>query len=203
MNLHVDLVYAPNKTKVEVEALKKEPVEWQTVVDPDPDFVKLSIRIKVLSSQVQNSLFRLHITASDSAAETTLEGFSDPIKVVSKPDQIRKKRAAVGEPDLEVPTSKRRARGEEILEQISSARDIQEKNLAVLQQVLDSSAAPLSSDAVIANALTIIFSELSSAPQGQAQNVLQAAIDSLPEHVTSSLTTLLLPALKQLDDSGH
>lgn len=192
LRIRVTLVYAPDSSKVEFDALKKEPVEWQT--DVSGSSVSLQVRIKLLSSQVQNSLFRLQVSATEADdGAAVFEGESEPIKVVSKPDQIRKKRAAVGEPEVELPSSKRRARGEEILEQITSARDTQEKNLELLQKVIDGNATPQ-----LSSLLASVASALLAVPASRRTKALRTALDELAVNSRDALVSFLLPALQPL-----
>lgn len=79
----------------QVDFVKVKPVEHKAKVSGQGSQVFLEVRLKVLTSQHENSLFRVKITAYQT---TTSEGFfpelcvySDAIKVMSKPEQIMKK----------------------------------------------------------------------------------------------------------------
>jgi hypothetical protein len=198
LRMNINLVYAPDRSKVEFEALKKEPVEWLSEVGDD--CLLLQIRVKILSSQVQNTLFRLHIEALDAAGEAIYSGYTEPIKVVSKPDQIRKKRAAVGEPEADVPTAKRRARGEEILEHILQARDTQEKNLQLIEALVHTSDAHAPS---IQDAFTSLSRAVDAAAPSARFRLIQSALSNLSYEERTSLTKFVLPAMQQVADASE
>eukprot|EP01122_Echinamoeba_exundans_P014954 TRINITY_DN690_c0_g1_i3.p3 TRINITY_DN690_c0_g1~~TRINITY_DN690_c0_g1_i3.p3 ORF type:complete len:265 (+),score=48.64 TRINITY_DN690_c0_g1_i3:34-795(+) len=198
LRMNINLVYAPDKSKVEFEALKKEQVEWLSEVSDDS--ILLQIRVKILSSQVQNTLFRLHIEALDNAGEAIYSGYTEPIKVVSKPDQIRKKRAAVGEPEADIPTAKRRARGEEILEHIQHARDTQHKNLQIIEAMVQSTDAhALPVDGALASLVRAVEATAHSA----RSRVIQTALSNLPQDQRVCLTQYILPELQKMADAAE
>lgn len=192
LRLHVDLVYAPDKSKVEFEALKKEPLEWLS--EASDDSIVLQIRVKILSSQVQNTLFRLHIEARDASGEAVYAAYTEPIKVVSKPDQIRKKRAAVGESE-DIPTSKRRARGEEILEYIQHARDTQEKNLQLIESLIQTPQSPASS---VGTALKSLANSVQA--HAAPEESLDTALGQIPSEDLDTLIQYVLPALQRASE---
>jgi len=79
----------------QVDFVKVKPVEHKAKVSGQGSQVFLEVRLKVLTSQHENSLFRVKITAYPTS---NTEGFvpelcvySDAIKVMSKPEQIMKK----------------------------------------------------------------------------------------------------------------
>eukprot|EP00013_Stygamoeba_regulata_P026609 CAMPEP_0177646442 /NCGR_PEP_ID=MMETSP0447-20121125/9776_1 /TAXON_ID=0 /ORGANISM="Stygamoeba regulata, Strain BSH-02190019" /LENGTH=317 /DNA_ID=CAMNT_0019148975 /DNA_START=128 /DNA_END=1081 /DNA_ORIENTATION=- len=97
LSFNTSLVYdaeEPPYTK-QVDFVKVKPVEHKAKVSGQGSQVILEVRLKVLTSQHENSLFRVKITAFQTS---TNEGFtpelsvySDAIKVMSKPEQIMKK----------------------------------------------------------------------------------------------------------------
>jgi hypothetical protein len=85
--------------------------------------------------QMENALFRVKAQASVKGSSEVLEGVSDPIKVVSKPDQIRKKRREANQEPLDVPTQKKRARSEDLIEALAEIRQTQVRSLELLKRL--------------------------------------------------------------------
>lgn len=85
----------------EVEWIKVQPFEYTAKVNADGSATTLECYIHILSSQNENALFRLRIRVSfpaggkkkNNGANTseTLEIFSEPIQVISKPSVLRRK----------------------------------------------------------------------------------------------------------------
>jgi hypothetical protein len=86
---------------------------------PDRAACSVSFRINVLSSQHSNCLFVIRMALGNEVV------FSEPIRSVSKPEQIRKKLAQNGDgvddgADETKPTTKKRARSEELVDLLST-----------------------------------------------------------------------------------
>jgi hypothetical protein len=69
-----------------VHYVSRRPVEYNCIVDPAGDKVKVECTLNVLSSQHEGAHFRLRF----SAASLALQVLSDPIRVVSKQLQLKK-----------------------------------------------------------------------------------------------------------------
>ena len=80
----------------EVSFLKKTPLETKTNLGEDGSFIDLECRISVLSSQHEDMAFRINLIALNPENGLPLEPkihlFTDPIRVVSKPEQGEKKK---------------------------------------------------------------------------------------------------------------
>jgi len=87
------LVYDTDTLK-EVSFVKMKPLEFKCHVNERGDQVTAEIRPKVLTSQLEDMLFRVKFVAVDSARQQIgdLCVFSEPIKVVSKPEQVKKRK---------------------------------------------------------------------------------------------------------------
>eukprot|EP01102_Stenamoeba_stenopodia_P010304 TRINITY_DN3091_c0_g1_i2.p1 TRINITY_DN3091_c0_g1~~TRINITY_DN3091_c0_g1_i2.p1 ORF type:complete len:319 (-),score=68.58 TRINITY_DN3091_c0_g1_i2:256-1212(-) len=78
----------------EVDFVKMKPMEYKSQCNEKEDQYQFEIRLKVLSSQLEDMFFRIRFNLVDLATKTPIPGLSvvsDPIKVISKPDQIKKK----------------------------------------------------------------------------------------------------------------
>jgi len=73
-----------------VDSIRQEPLEYKAHIAEDGASVKVECRIKVLTSQHANSLFRVRFIATCSESNSILQVTSHPVKVVSKPKQAMK-----------------------------------------------------------------------------------------------------------------
>eukprot|EP01090_Pellita_catalonica_P004380 TRINITY_DN14206_c0_g1_i1.p1 TRINITY_DN14206_c0_g1~~TRINITY_DN14206_c0_g1_i1.p1 ORF type:complete len:407 (-),score=65.63 TRINITY_DN14206_c0_g1_i1:147-1367(-) len=84
------------ETNKEVPFFKQRPVEYKGHVNDRADVMNMDVKIKVLTSHCENMLFRLKFACIDPRTNKqfpSLVAFSAPIKVISKPDQLKRKRS--------------------------------------------------------------------------------------------------------------
>jgi hypothetical protein len=74
-----------------VDFVTQEPLKYRTFVSDQGDKATVELRIFVLSSQHEDSLFRVKIGLVDLPSNTTYEITSAPIKCLSKPSLVNKK----------------------------------------------------------------------------------------------------------------
>eukprot|EP01133_Synstelium_polycarpum_P002919 gene2919-3356_t len=89
----VQLVYDSENLK-EVDSATMKPLEYKTRANEDGDQLTVELRIKVLSSQLEDMLFRARVRIIDPRTRKDIPSLSvvtHPIRVVSKPDQVKKK----------------------------------------------------------------------------------------------------------------
>ncbi|EGC33818.1 hypothetical protein DICPUDRAFT_98447 [Dictyostelium purpureum] len=89
----VQLVYDSESLK-EVDSATVKPLEYKTRANEEGDQLTIELRIKVLSSQLEDMLFRAKVKIVDPRTRKETQGLSvitHPIRVVSKPDQVKKK----------------------------------------------------------------------------------------------------------------
>lgn len=72
-----------------VDRVKAEPLTSRIFVVEESEKISCDIKINALSSQHEDSLFRLRVLVVE-AGGTATQAFSDPIKVVSKPSLAKK-----------------------------------------------------------------------------------------------------------------
>jgi len=93
-NVDIKLLYDSELDK-EVDFLKISPLQVKSTLNQTGTKLTLEVRIKVLTSHMENSLFRVGVIVSD---QMTKQGsytiFSEAIKVISKSDQIKKKKTS-------------------------------------------------------------------------------------------------------------
>jgi hypothetical protein len=110
------------------------------VCSPCEDFPTtciVSFRINVLSTQHANSLFTIKFTLENFVI------FSEPIRAVSKPEQIRKKLAQCDPAENRIPVdekNKKRARSEELLEALSCIQQSQQQQTNLITALLNRNA---------------------------------------------------------------
>jgi len=88
------LLYDADNLK-EVDFVKLKPMDVKPHVNDRGDQVTAEIRIKVLTSQLEDMLFRVRLCAIHPITKARIEQLcvvSEPIKVVSKPEQVKKKK---------------------------------------------------------------------------------------------------------------
>jgi hypothetical protein len=90
----VQLVYDCPTLK-EVDFVKLKPMDFKLKPNEDGDQLSVEIRIKVLTSQLEDMFFRVRIALVDPQTMQEVSPLftvlSHPIRVVSKPDQVKKK----------------------------------------------------------------------------------------------------------------
>ncbi len=91
-NLEARLIYNSADRK-EVPFLAKSPLEYFTHFNASGDEVTIEFRIKVLSSQLENSTFLIKVSVKHDAKNA--EVLSAPIRSVSKVQQIQRKKDAI------------------------------------------------------------------------------------------------------------
>lgn len=97
-SLEARLLYDCDQLK-EVDFVKLKPLEYKChASDFDRgDQITVELKLKVLSSQLEDMFFRIRFTALHPVTKQpvpSLTVVSEPIKVVSKPDQVRKKKSS-------------------------------------------------------------------------------------------------------------
>eukprot|EP00026_Physarum_polycephalum_P007920 Phypoly_transcript_07991.p1 GENE.Phypoly_transcript_07991~~Phypoly_transcript_07991.p1 ORF type:complete len:371 (+),score=73.85 Phypoly_transcript_07991:117-1229(+) len=90
----VQLVYDCPTLK-EVDFVKLKPMEFKLKPSDEGDQLAVELRIKVLTSQLEDMFFRVRMAVIDPRTQQEVSPqyivFSHPIRVVSKPDQVKKK----------------------------------------------------------------------------------------------------------------
>lgn len=93
-NLEAKLLYDFDKeedSRLEVTYVKNEPMEYKVIIGEGGYKATFELRIKVLTSQHEDMLFRVRIQAFDPLTQMTFGATSLPIKVISKLTQLKKK----------------------------------------------------------------------------------------------------------------
>lgn len=88
----VKLLYDADLEK-EVDFLSEKPFQYKPTINQSGTKLTLEVRIKVLTSQLEHMLFKVGLKLFDPHSNQLMfEATSDPIKVISKSDQVKKKK---------------------------------------------------------------------------------------------------------------
>lgn len=132
LTLETHLLYDADGMR-EVPYMKQRPVEYKGKVNDKADQMTLDIKISVLSSHCENMCFRLRFQAVDARSGQSfhsLSVLSDPIKVISKPDQITKKGTAPA-----AARKRKRTANDSILESLARIEEQQKEHAKLLATI--------------------------------------------------------------------
>jgi hypothetical protein len=127
-----------------VDYVKIKPVDHKPTVNETGDQVTIELRIKVLTSQHENSFFRVKISLLDPNTgmpyQPPLVCYSDPVKVISKPEQVKKKPSTTANVTATTaPASKKRTVNDLLLETISRIEEQQREHQLMIEKLLRAS----------------------------------------------------------------
>eukprot|EP00005_Dracoamoeba_jomungandri_P001914 CAMPEP_0174262128 /NCGR_PEP_ID=MMETSP0439-20130205/12786_1 /TAXON_ID=0 /ORGANISM="Stereomyxa ramosa, Strain Chinc5" /LENGTH=368 /DNA_ID=CAMNT_0015346777 /DNA_START=106 /DNA_END=1212 /DNA_ORIENTATION=+ len=118
-----------NDSLKQVGFVKTKPLEVKTAISESGDQASLNVKIKVLTSQHEDMFFRVKVRVIEpkSKREFTppLEILSEPIKVISKPKQIRRRR-----------TTKRRSLNDMLIETVQRIEQQQQTQYSVIASLV-------------------------------------------------------------------
>lgn len=131
LTIEANLLYdTPDNSIKEVGWIKVKPLEYQGHMDEHDDLkFKLEVYIKILSSQHEDSLFKLLLRAKDAKTGKLIPGLevtSKEMLVISKPEVLRKKNE---------PRTKKRTRDDVLLEALSRIESKLEQQQQAIQQL--------------------------------------------------------------------
>jgi len=130
-NLEAKLLYdfdRDEEDKLEVSYVKNEPLEYKVSLSDGGFKASVELRIKVLTSQHEDMLFRVRLSAMDPLTGQPFGIITQPIKVISKLTQLK------GKPGKEAPVNqmannKKRTTNDMIANTLSDLhRQLQEQN---------------------------------------------------------------------------
>jgi len=138
VSVDVQLCYDCDGDRV-VDYVRTKPFEYRGIVNEHSDKMTLEVRIKILSSHLEDMLFKLRIRAVDNLTREeipSLCAMSQPIKVVSKPEQVtRLKRTLTGK---KTPRVKKPSTNELMLETLKRIEQQQQEHQSLLQHITQS-----------------------------------------------------------------
>jgi len=84
-----------------VDFVKLKPIEYKCIPNESGDQVSIELRIKVLTSQHEDMFFKVKIQGTDPVSKQeipNLKAITAPIKVISKPEQLKKRQPSAPVP---------------------------------------------------------------------------------------------------------
>jgi hypothetical protein len=112
----------------EVDFVKVKPMEFKSTPSENGQVLETELRIKVLTSQHEDMLFKVRIVGSNPITHEEIPGLSvmsSPIKVISKPEQLKKKQP-----------NKKRTLTDLLVDTISRIEKKQEDQQKVIERLL-------------------------------------------------------------------
>eukprot|EP01114_Cavostelium_apophysatum_P018610 TRINITY_DN579_c0_g1_i1.p1 TRINITY_DN579_c0_g1~~TRINITY_DN579_c0_g1_i1.p1 ORF type:complete len:406 (+),score=108.67 TRINITY_DN579_c0_g1_i1:132-1220(+) len=113
----------------EVDYVKNKPIEFKPVPSQNGNQLDCETRIKVLTSHHEDLLFKIKIQGFNPTTKQEVAGlmiYSFPIKVISKPEQLKKR-----------PPSKKRSLNDMLVETITRIEKKQAEQQALIEKVLN------------------------------------------------------------------
>jgi len=120
-----------------VDFVKVKPIEYKCAPNETGDQVAMELRIKVLTSQHEDMFFKVRIQGLDPVTKQeipNLKVLTCPIKVISKPEQLKKRQPP--------PPSKKRTVNDMVVEAITRIEKQQMEQCVLLEKLMDVVATP-------------------------------------------------------------
>ena len=131
LTLDARLVYDTDGTEKEVDFVKVKPLEVKTLISERGETASVESKIKVLTSQHEDMFFRIKLIALDPRTgqqfRPSFHVLSQPIKVISKPEQLKKK----------APPAKKRTLNDVLVETITRLEQQQQEQAKQLGKLLE------------------------------------------------------------------
>lgn len=140
-SVDVSLLYdTDGPREKEVDFLKVKPLSFKYAVADGGAKAVVELKIKCLTSQHEDSFFRAKLTALDPRTGRefvpSLYALSEPIKVISKPEQLKKRKIA-----------KKRTLTDMLVETVARIERQQQTQAALIERLADAAARPAAASA--------------------------------------------------------
>lgn len=115
-----------------VDFVKIKPIEFKCVPNEAGDQVSIELRIKVLTSQHEDMFFKVSIQGTDPVTKQDIANLrvtTNPIKVISKPEQLKKRQPP--------PPSKKRTVNDMVVEAVTRIERQQAEHTAMMEKLVD------------------------------------------------------------------
>jgi len=194
-----------------IELPKSDPLTYKVFIATTGDRATIECRIYVLTSQHENALFRVKIGAHVGAQ--TVELFSEPIRVLSKPSQIQKeKRKRAGTvttapetpmipstpliPSTPAPPKKTAVFDSAVLDALHRMEQQQREQKQLIEQLLYSKtgvevappvapSTPTDADDSFENAFVKFLNAWNAVPVGDRPSKMRKVLTTAPDHTTT------------------
>jgi len=115
-----------------VDFVKVKPIEYKCVPSEAGDQVAIELRIKVLTSQHEDMFFKVSIQGQDPVTKQDIPNLrvtTAPIKVISKPEQLKKRQPP--------PISKKRTVNDMVVEAVTRIEKQQAEHTLLMEKLLE------------------------------------------------------------------
>jgi len=115
-----------------VDFVKVKPIEYKCVPSEAGDQVAIELRIKVLTSQHEDMFFKVSIQGQDPVTKQdipNLRVITAPIKVISKPEQLKKRQPP--------PASKKRTVNDMVVDAVTRIEKQQAEHTLIMEKLLE------------------------------------------------------------------
>jgi len=158
-----------------VDFVKNKPIEYKGTINDRGDKMTLEIRIKILSSHLEDMFFNLRLRAYDSVTKQEIPSLSTtsfPIKVVSKPEQVA--RIKQGQAGKKVRNPKKRSLNEMMCETMEKIERQQAQQQLLLEKLYNHTFTST-------DPLQLLFNSTKSmcSVPSEPENALEAALQNL------------------------
>jgi len=133
------LLYDTDGGEKGVDFVKVKPIEYKCVPSEAGDQVAIELRIKVLTSQHEDMFFKVSIQGQDPITKQdipNLRVLTAPIKVISKPEQLKKRQPI----PLPPTNSKKRTVNDMVVEAVTRIEKAQSDQTMLMEKLLEVSA---------------------------------------------------------------
>jgi hypothetical protein len=123
----------------EVDFVKVKPVDFKFTPTDNGERLECEVRIKVLTSQHEDMLFKVKVTGHHPITHAEIPGMvtiSSPIKVISKPEQLKKAKQAAPVANVPATTGKKRSNSEVLAEAVARIEAKQEEQQKLITRLL-------------------------------------------------------------------
>jgi hypothetical protein len=213
-----------NGEQREVETLKNAPLEYLAHVDDSGYKAAVECKLGVLSSQHEGAFFRIKFFAVDPLSNTVLEEYSQPLKVISKRNQVKKqmekRKSAVATkteaqthpstPPSPAPVSGavKRAAGSDVAIQDTLQRmeEAQREHFRLLQQLLqkqtEAPQTPQVKDDDFESAFINFLTAYKKLPVEERPNKIRRVLKSMDESATENLSEFVSLSARPTPSTG-
>jgi len=125
------LLYDTDTSEKGVDYVKIKPLEFKPTVNEAGNRLTLEVRIKVLTSHHENNFFRVKIVLLEPTTgqqfHPALVTYSEPVKVISKPEQMKKSKQ---------PSNRKRSANDILLDTITRIQQQQQEQQRLIEKLL-------------------------------------------------------------------
>eukprot|EP01099_Mayorella_cantabrigiensis_P004518 TRINITY_DN3401_c0_g1_i2.p1 TRINITY_DN3401_c0_g1~~TRINITY_DN3401_c0_g1_i2.p1 ORF type:complete len:255 (-),score=52.38 TRINITY_DN3401_c0_g1_i2:263-1027(-) len=136
-SIQTTLLYDTPDNKERSVLLHKSKALESKVIQETPGSASFECKIRALSSQHESMLFKIKFSALDPTTggeyNPPIHAYSDPIRVISKPEQIKKRKAGAPVP----PVAPKKSKTDEVFATLVGSLTVLQRDQDLLQKLID------------------------------------------------------------------